>query len=76
MKKLLKTEIPITYPNLLWRLTVPFLAFGLIGHTLDRIFEYNKLFKLSLVSVASLLVLWGFYITIKKAYKESHPRDL
>lgn len=70
MKKLFKTEIPITITNLLWRLTVPFLAFGLIGHTLDRIFEYNKLFKASFISFASMLVIWGFYVTIKKAYRE------
>jgi hypothetical protein len=67
MKKVLKTEMPISYGNFVWRLIAPFIILELIGISLDRTFHFHKLFKVAFAVISLGITMWGLYVTAKDA---------
>jgi hypothetical protein len=71
MKKELKTELPITYRNLAWRIFVPLMVFELLGFSLDRTFNLHKFFKISFAIFAITITIWGLLVTARETMHEN-----
>ena len=70
MKQILKTELDISYRNLVWRILAPFIVLELIGFSLDNTFHLNRFFKISLALTSIGVTIWGLYVTAKESHAE------
>ncbi len=76
MKEVLKTDLPITYRNLAWRIFVPLVVLELIGYSLDRTLHLHKFFKISFAIFAVTLTVWGLLVTAREAMAENKRKSL
>ncbi len=76
MKEVLKTDLPITYRNLAWRIFVPLMVLELIGYSLDRTLHLNRFFKISFAIFAITLTVWGLLVTAREAMIENERKSL
>ena len=66
MKKILLTEIPITFSNLTWRIFSPLTTMLIFGYALGKVFHTQKFFIILAIISSVIITVWGFYTTTKQ----------
>ena len=66
MKKILLTEIPITFSNLTWRIFSPLTTMLIFGYVLGKIFHTQRFFIILAIIASVIITIWGFYTTTKQ----------